>query len=32
MDKMGFVREECLLHNSVISYKYFDDYICGLCK
>ena len=32
LDKIGFVREGCLLQNSLINNQYVDDYIYGLCK
>jgi len=32
LEKHGFIREGCLRQNVVISGKYVDDYIYGLCK
>jgi len=32
LEKLGFVREGCLQQNSLISNKYVDDYVYGLCK
>ncbi len=32
LEKHGFIREGCLSQNVIISGKYVDDYIYGLCK
>jgi RimJ/RimL family protein N-acetyltransferase len=32
LEKHGFIREGCLRQNVIISGKYVDDYIYGLCK
>ena len=32
LEKHGFIREGCLKQNVIISGKYVDDYIYGLCK
>jgi ribosomal-protein-alanine N-acetyltransferase len=32
LEKLGFIREGCLQQNTLISNKYVDDYIYGLCK